>query len=170
MCQWLPIYGMSRDLVASVMATFASVFPEVLVFESAEGYDLLLIGSQEAVTLSAEGMQSRWRNDDLRRELASIGIRDGVDMIGRFLMGTSGVRSFSAGAVYNTDDNGYVEFRAPLSLHLKTAEANDRALSESSEGVLPHLSPEMLDQSLRAALAARFELRGKRELAGGLVP
>ncbi len=168
MCQWLPIYGMSGGLVASVMATFAQVFPQVMVFESVEGFDLLLIGSQKKFALDPREIQRRWQQRELREELAGIGIRRGVDLVARFLMGTVGVRAFSQGAVINSDDNGYLEFEAPKSLHLRTAERNDRALSLASEGINRYLRGGVWTEVDRERLRAGFEARGEDRLKGML--
>ncbi len=164
MCQWLPIYGMSTELVSSVMKTFHSVFPHVLVFESIEGFDLLMIGSFDAVSLDPRKMESRWGNLELQRELTSIGITKGVDLIGRFILGAQGLERFSSSGVINTDDNGYLEFRAPLDLHLKTAGLNDRLLSQATEGIGPYLNIEEFSKFDQHRLIERFKDRKEQRL------
>jgi len=162
MCQWLPIYGMTQDLVASVMATFAKAFPHILVFESVEGFDLLLIGSKRPLLLHPKKMEMRWVSPDLREELAAIGIESGVDLAGRFLMGKEGIRRFSPYAVVNTDDNGYIEYGAPRALHLRTANRNNASLSKASEGIASYLDSDGWGDAekvrLRKALLHRNEL------------
>ena len=170
MCQWLPIYGMSRTLVGSILKTFASVFGHVLVFESVEGYDLLLIGSEGNIYLHPDLTSSRWTSPLLKRELAEIGLNRGIDLLGRFLMGPEGIARFAGEAPLNTDDNAFVEFRAPLSLHQRTAEMNDRILSKSAEGILAHLGPTAKTQTYRRELAERFRNRGEDRLAEMVTP
>jgi len=170
MCQWLPIYGMSKEIVASVLKTFSSVFPHVLVFESVEHYDLLLIGSRQEIPLNGERIEARWGNKELREELGRIGIRSGLDLVAKFLMGNQGISRFAASAKKNTDDNGYVEFQAPKSLHLKTASMNDKALSQATEGILPYLQKGSVNHELRQALKYRFRLRKEFQLAEMIDP
>jgi len=171
MCQWLPIYGMSENLVASVIRTFNEVFPQIMIFESVEGFDLLLIGTDNELTLDPQKMESRWRNRELQKELAGMEIESGLDLVARFLMGREGAKKFAHGAVINTDDNGYIEFGAPRSLHLKTAGRNDARLSQSSEGLLPYLSSHLVTSTnARVALANRLRWRGETRLARMMEP
>jgi len=164
MCQWLPIYGMSPELVASVMKTFHGVFPHLLVFESIEGFDLLMIGSFEGIRLDPREIESRWKSEELISELRSIGIENGVDLVGKFILGTQGSRAFSSSARINTDDNGYLEFRAPLDLHLKTAGTNDRLLSQATDGISAYLETGNLSPQDRLNLGQLFRRRGESRL------
>lgn len=168
MCQWLPIYGMTGELVASVMRTFASVFPHVMVFESIEGYDVLMIGSMTPRLLDPKKLESRWKNAALRKSLAAIGIRSGLDLVGRFTMGKAGIRRFVGNAPENTDGNGFVEFRAPQALHLRTAAQNNRKLSRASVGFEDYLETSKLTRVqidlLREQLLKRGETQAAKEL------
>jgi spermidine synthase len=163
MCQWLPIYGMSKVVVASILKTFQEVFPQVLVFESVENYDLLLIGSTTRISLDPRRFEHRWKNEALKKELGLIHISSGWDLIGKFLMGEEGVASVSSGAVINTDQNGYVEYRAPLSLHLRTASSNSHWLSEATEGITPYLWNNVSHRE-KNELSVRFRERGEERL------
>ncbi len=164
MCQWLPIYGMTRALVASIIHTFHSVFPQIMIFESVEGYDLLLIGSNDPIYLSSRHLEERWNRDELRKELGDIGISRGIDLAGRFLMGNQGAREFGEAATINRDGNGYLEFQAPISLHLRTADENHTFLVSASEGILPYLVSEERTTDIQDALAERFFRRGDTRL------
>jgi spermidine synthase len=168
MCQWLPIYGMSFELVASVMKTFASVFPHAMLFESQEGSDVLLVGSESPLLLDAARIEERWSSQKLRADLRSIGILSGLDLVARFRMGQKGIARLAEGAVMNTDDNGYLEYGAPLSLHLRTARRNNRLLSDFSEGIGDYLAPSMRTDVIRSGLAGRFAARGEPRLGESL--
>jgi len=83
-------------------------------------------------------------------------------------MGKEGIRKFSRLSVVNTDDNGYVEFRAPKTLHLKTAQENDRLLSISSDGFALHLDPRTKSEKMMEGLRKRLINRGEPLLAGSV--
>jgi len=51
-CQWLQIYEMRPEEVATLVATFSTAFPEVYVFRSSTG-DLVLLGGLEPFNLDA---------------------------------------------------------------------------------------------------------------------
>jgi len=165
MCQWLPIYGMSTDLIQSVLKTFSSTYPNVLVFESVEGFDLLLIGSEDKILLHPDFLDRRWVDERLQKELESVQIHSGIDLMARFLMGTQGVKKFSKNAMLNTDDNGFLEFGAPRALHLKTAQENNHLLSLSSDGFMNYIHPDARTTEIKLALIQRLQRRGELKLA-----
>ncbi|MFH1262255.1 MAG: hypothetical protein V1495_02255 [Pseudomonadota bacterium] len=168
MCQWLPIYGMAHELVASVMRTFADVFPHVLVFESIEGYDLLMLGSFEPIRMQPHAVDSRWTSGELRKELEGIRITTGLDLIGRFTMAEKGIRQFAGDVSLNTDDNGLLEYGAPKSLHLRTAKENNARISRSSAGFEGYLDRSILGRDeigrLREKVLQRHEIHLAEEL------
>lgn len=168
MCQWLPIYGMSHDLVASVLKTFSDVFPHVLVFESIEDYDLLMIGAGSAPRLDPGRIESRWRDPALKKELARIRIFSGLDLVGRFAMGKKGIRRFAGNVPLNTDTNGLLEFGAPKSLYLRTAKENGALLSQASAGFEGYLEKGGLTREDLLKLKAKMEQRGEIHLAEAL--
>jgi spermidine synthase len=113
--QWLQTYQIAGGTFRSILATFQSVFPEVLVFRS-YGTDLILVGSRRPLSLDMSTMEQRLLDPLVRREMNRIGIRRPEDLMAHFLTGPQDVRRFASGAPINTDDNMLVEFRAPVDL------------------------------------------------------
>lgn len=138
MCQWLPIYGMSDDLVDSVLHTFAGVFPAVAAFESVEGFDILLLGSDRPLVLDPRAIGRHW-NPAVRAAMERIHLPTPADLAGTFLL--SAPFDFAALPVRNTDDYAFVEYRAPRTLHLKTSPGNHQRLRAMSRGIEEHLPP-----------------------------
>ncbi len=115
--QWLQIYEISPLSVRSILASLSSVFPHVMVFRpSPHLTDLLLVGSKRPLNLDWNRLSGWLERPRVRRELGRIGIRSVSDLLVRFLTNEEGVKTYCAGAPRNTDDNAFVEFRAPKDL------------------------------------------------------
>lgn len=123
--QWLQIYQLSTESLRSVLATFRSVFPHVMVFRvkgAVDGKDLILVGSRQPLTLAhtAERMQ----NERVAKELARININSPGDLEDWFICDETQLGPAVETATINTDDNMRVENRAPREAFLPMTEAN----------------------------------------------
>ncbi len=111
-CQWLQTYEVDAETVRTVVATLASVFPAVEIWQTEVG-DLILVGSAAPVSIDADAMRKRiaqepfrsalayaWRASDLEGLLAHFVARDGF---ARHVLEGEGTR-------VNTDDRNLVEF------------------------------------------------------------
>ncbi len=97
MCQWVQLYGMGPEEFRGVVRTFRSVFPEVWLFETIQGSDVLLIGGVSTLP------------PDLPLEPT---------------LDPEGVRRLAGVGWLNTDDHPRVEWNAPRWLHYDTASTN----------------------------------------------
>lgn len=123
--QWLQIYQLSTESLRSVLATFRSVFPHVMVFRvqgAARGKDLILVGSRQPLTL--DYARPALQNERVQRELARINIKSAEDLAAWFVCDESQLDPAIQGATINTDDNMNVENRAPREAFLPLTEAN----------------------------------------------
>ncbi|HET9478706.1 MAG TPA: fused MFS/spermidine synthase, partial [Pyrinomonadaceae bacterium] len=112
--QWVQIYQLSTESLRSVLATYHKVFPHVLVFRvagSSRGKDLLLIGSNER--LSLDGLSQRLLDQRVAAELARVNIRSEADVRSWFVCDESRLGPAVAGARINTDDNMHIETTVP---------------------------------------------------------
>lgn len=113
--QWVQMYEMAPERIGSILKTFASVFPQVLVFSAhRDSNDLLLVGSASPIrihwgTLAASF--DRWRSD-----LAVADLHRPEDLIGLMLLGEKEIHAGTGGLELNTDDNALIEFGAPRDL------------------------------------------------------
>jgi spermidine synthase len=92
--QWVQIYQLSTESLRSVLATYKSVFPHVLVFRYVgenKGKDLLLVGSRKPLTVDH-----------------MIG-----DVRSWFVCDETKLGPAVAGAKINTDDNMHIEMTVP---------------------------------------------------------
>jgi spermidine synthase len=123
--QWVQIYQLSIESLRSVLATYKSVFPHVLVFRvegEAKGKDLILVGSRQPLTL--ERVEERMQDARVAQELSRIKINSPSDLESWFVCDETRLSPALEGAVINTDDNMRVENRAPREAFLPVMETN----------------------------------------------
>jgi spermidine synthase len=132
--QWLQTYQLSTESLRTVLATYQSVFPHVLVFRvagAAKGKDLILVGSRQPLTLARFG--ERMQDERVAKELARIQINAPQDLESWFVCDETQLAAAVEGAVINTDDNMRVENRAPREAFLPMMEANAAWVEKLSE-------------------------------------
>src|SRR5262249_50335501 len=111
--QWLQTYQISVETFRTILATFQSVFPEVLVFQSPGTPDCILVGSRRSLRIDLRQLHPPWADDGVPPELGRVGIDRPEHVLATLLLGPDGVRAAIQGASLNTDDNMRVEFGAP---------------------------------------------------------
>jgi len=168
-CQWLQTYHLPTDDMRSIISAFRSAFPHVLLFETFEGTDLLLLGSARPLALDLTRMDTRIAELRVRIDLARIDIGSAADVLPLFRLGSAEVDRVVEGAPRNTDDNARVEFSAPRALHSDTLGGNVAYLERFVADPLDYLaagpdSPEGLDR-LRLDLALAWARRGNMKRA-----
>jgi spermidine synthase len=132
--QWLQTYQLSTESLRTVLATYQSVFPHVLVFRvagAAKGKDLILVGSRQPLTLAR--IAERMQDERVAKELARIQINAPQDLESWFVCDETQLAAAVQGAVINTDDNMRVENRAPREAFLPMLEANAAWVEKLSE-------------------------------------
>jgi len=168
-CQWVQNYYLSTADLRSVIAAFQSAFPEVLLFETVDGVDLLLLGSQEPLRIDLEKLDRKVAELDVRMDLARVGMSSAVDILTTFRLGDREVRRLVRNAPRNTDDNARVEFNAPKSMGAETIGPNISLLRQFGGDIFDYIEPPVDDPArrdeLRLALAERMYDRGDFDLA-----
>lgn len=155
--QWIQMYGMDREDLLSLLKTFSSVYPHVLVYASIDYADLVVVGSESSLDISADAATRALERHGLTQDLGRIGIYSYVEMASLLIMDGASINEISSGIPLNTDDNMIIEYSAPLNLHRETQEENfEMLLSNSSipEDALGR-SPELWLQ-----LARIYQFRG----------
>jgi hypothetical protein len=123
--QWVQIYQLSTESLRSVLATYRSVFPHVMMFRvggQAQGKDLILVGSRAPLSLAP--VAERMKEPRAAVELARIQIKTEADLRDWYICDETQLGPAVAGAVINTDDNMHIENRAPREAFLPLMEAN----------------------------------------------
>ena len=110
--QWVQIYQLSTESLRSVLATYHSVFPHVLVFRvGGRGKDLLLIGSNTPMNL--DRLSERLGDQRMASELARVNLKSEADVRAWFVCDESRLGPAVVGAKINTDDNMHIETTVP---------------------------------------------------------
>jgi spermidine synthase len=123
--QWVQMYGMDGRDLESVIRTFCTVYPNVLLFSTIQEADLVMIGSDEPLHMTADlAEQLVGRNVGIEAEMTAIGVHDGYDLLSHYLFDRDIAMDMTIGVPLNTDDNLLVEFSAPKNLHRETSGEN----------------------------------------------
>jgi len=160
--QWVQLYGMSPDDLRSLLATFADVYPHVLLFATIEDADLVLLGSEAPLVPSVDAARRLLDlHPKVADELRLVGIKEPHDVLTFYQFGREDMIELAGDIEFNTDDNMRVEYSAPRHLHSETSEDNFLMLLPKSQAV------EIAGVEDNLRLAEAYERRG--ELVRALV-
>ncbi len=126
--QWVQMYGMDDADLKSLLATFAEVYPHMIVYATIEDADLVLVGSDSPLEPSPAAAARLLQHPRVAEELAVVDITEPMDLVALFQMDRDSVLDLSERAPLNTDDNMLIEYSAPLHLHVDTSHDNFRLL------------------------------------------
>lgn len=116
-CQWAQLYELSQTNVKSLLKSFSSVFPYSYVFAAEHrSSDVLLIASPRPLPLDVQRLAQNFADPRLKAELLRAGISRPEEILADLLLVPDELPAYTAGATLNTDDNAYIEFRAPRDL------------------------------------------------------
>ena len=120
MCQWFNLYAASVKETDMVLHTFFTAFPEGSVWMSSYG-DLLLIGSNEKLTLDPERLRARWEsNPEIQSDFYNIGLFEPENLFGQYLFSREDFMKSDRSKLFNTDDKPALEYSAPFNLYRPT--------------------------------------------------
>lgn len=128
LCQWVQIYSLTPENLRSMLGTFRSVFPHVLVFAVGESTDLIVLGSDSSIPMDYMALQERMSDLPTAMDLARVGVRRPEEILSHVYIATPVLDEYVKGAVLNTDDNALIEFSAPLSIYSETIRANQHEI------------------------------------------
>ena len=109
--QWLNLYNMSPEVLASILKTFYTVFPHGAVFTNLHDDELILIGSQAPVVFDLEKVQQLMKNPRIAREVSGIPLTSATDLVAHLTLSREDALAFSKDAPINSDRNAYGELR-----------------------------------------------------------
>ena len=122
-CQWGHLYNMGEADLATLLSTFADVFPRARIFMISEA-DILIVSGEQKTALNPRRIKTL--KEGPRRDLASLKI------LPEILLAIPTVELLDLvwlrDAKRHTDDAPVLDFSAPLSIHAQTAAANRHRL------------------------------------------
>lgn len=174
--QWVQLYGMDREDLRSLLATFSDVYPHVILYTTIVDADLVLVGSEAPIEQRIEvvdAMTTRWPR--VGEEFEAIGLEASIDVMATYLMDRDRLREMAGVVDRNTDDNMRVEYSAPMNLHRETSDHNVALLlrhammppsMDDDPVALARLASAYLsredDERSRQAIAAAMSLQAER--------
>jgi spermidine synthase len=127
-CQWMPMYRISKTSFDVAFRTFSSVFPNAS-FWYVRGHGLF-VATQAPFQIDFKSLDERIQNAAVKSDLDSIAIPDAAHLLAHLLMGPEQIAQYLAGIpsnLINTDDNAYLEYHTPFEL-LESTKAILKAL------------------------------------------
>jgi spermidine synthase len=132
--QWLPLYDGDMETVKSVLATFFSAFPDGTVWSNHtenRGYDLVLLGQAEPMTIDVDALQNRLERPDYKNvvvSLRSVGFRSALDVLATYFGRASDLQPWLEGAQLNLDRNLRLQYLAGFEINADASEDLYQAL------------------------------------------
>jgi len=122
--QWVNLFNMDVETLGSIFAAFYQVFPRGVVFALPRSGDLLLFGSDQALSLDYQRTASLLSQDQVQHALGSAGVKRPGDILRYFLFTRAEALKVAADAEANSDLNLISEARlAALYLGVRQGEA-----------------------------------------------
>jgi spermidine synthase len=138
--QWLPLYELTPENLASVVRTFQQHFEHTMLWRA--HFDAVMVGSNSPFEIDELALDQRISEPAIAEDLKRVNMGSAVDLLSYFMMGTESMRRFGKDGTLNTDNHLYLEFSAPFSIADSQAMAvNVDALATHRESLLPYLRP-----------------------------
>jgi len=163
LCQWAHTYEMSRADVASIVGTFASVFPQGTAWLVGES-DLLLIGTNGAYIESRlAAVAGRSRLGRIPSLLSDLGMMSSTSfvLLSQFAGGPAQMAAIAQGATLQSDDRMALEFSAVRAMYAPSSDDNAAAIRAL---LRDRQRPPLVASILKDADAASWTSRGSAEL------
>lgn len=163
-CQWLPLYGMTPEALASGLATLRGAFPYVAAWRW--DTDLLLVASAEPLTMDWNRLEGLLQEGPVAGDLAARGLAHVPDLLALRVGGSGGLDRLARGARRHTDDRPVLEYVSPRALHDPALGARNAALLEGAwedSGRWLTVPPPARKWLVRALLAAGRPEAAERE-------
>ena len=120
--QWVPLYESDLPAVKSEMATFFDVFPNGTVWDnddSGAGYDIVLLGTVEPLTIDLDRIQGRWQREPAAAQsLKEVEFGTILALFATYGGQAADLRPWLAGAQINTDRNLRLQYLAGMAADL----------------------------------------------------
>jgi len=130
--QWFHIYEMDDATLNLVLRTFASVFPNMEIWDLGDA-DVILLGSKQPWKTSPEVYKSTFQLDVPRRELASIGLLTPESVLTRQFASQSTAFAVPGAGPVQSDDHPILEYEAPRAFYMYQRRLGVQQLPEYDE-------------------------------------
>jgi hypothetical protein len=115
-CQWIQFYELSNDTLNAMLNTMADHFKNISLFFY--NGDLICVASDQPLVMQdGRRVPERLSRDDVKKTMEKIQINNGFDLFVGYLASFPEDAAIYASHQRNTDDNLWLEFRAPLEMY-----------------------------------------------------
>ena len=116
-CQWIQTYSVSPATLSTVFRTVATTFPKGQLFYVESSGDLIILAAPDReLNLDRAAMSAAFSRPAVAQDFARIGVRSIQDVLGAYRGRLDRVAREAGPGPINTDDNSWLEHRAPLDL------------------------------------------------------
>jgi hypothetical protein len=161
-CQWVQCYQTSPSTLHAVFRTLATRFPHGQLFFVDGSADLIILASPDRdVPIPLDRLEAGFALEPVARDLARVGVASVADLLRYYRGRLERVAADAGPGPINTDDNAWLEHRAPFDL--LSGEGSDpelawspqvaRDLAASIEGDSARVSAVLNEAAERAAAA-----------------
>ena len=160
-CQWIQTYEISAATRQAMLHTLTGVFPYVTVF-SIDG-DLICLAANEPLQGSVEDMVERLSVESVAQSLARIQMQEPLDVFASaYAQFPTQAEPFSS-TMRNTDDNLWLEYRAPVEMYRGTNEplapADDKVYRQILDGFFGDVEGEAVLARAARSIVHRYPER-----------
>jgi len=163
--QWAHTYSISDDDLRSIVATFASVFPDGSAWLVAES-DLLLVGATGPIVALEHGISAAWSRPGVAADLAEAAVRDPFSVLSLYVAGGGELQNYAGDALVQTDDRLLLEYSAPRTIYGFFQRANVERLRDVERSAR---QPQAVARARAEATPAEWRNRGLMQLKAGAV-
>lgn len=114
-CQWIQDYEVSDETRNAMLNTLADVFPSIHLFH--QKGDLIVVASNGPVRVAPPELAKRHDLPGVKKTLGRLNIKTPFEFFIGYLASFPEDRPLYASPYRNTDDNLWLEFRAPLEMY-----------------------------------------------------
>ena len=157
LCQWAHTYDISTSDLQSIVATFASVFPDATLWLIGDG-DVLLVGSNAPLEPRLEHVGAGWERPAVAADLASVGVTGPFQVLSLFVAHGARLAQWAADAPIQSDNRAALEFSGPASALGRGRADNAEILRGIAEGA--GARPVAVERALATATSDAWRDRG----------
>jgi len=169
---WMPLGGMSPDVFACAMKTFAQVFPEMTIWfmNNEPTHYLLLLGTRQPLRINVGRMIERISRPDIAADLQEVSLTQPERILASFLEAAPALERDWARAPLNTESFPYLEFECPkYGYNEEPLVTNLESLRKRRSSVIPYLEdaaehPDFIERLKNFERATDAILEGHRHL------
>jgi spermidine synthase len=170
-CQWVQCYQTSPATLRTIFRTLATRFPKGQLFFVDGSADLVILASPDReIGLDLDQLGKWFGDEKVAKNLARVGVSSLPDLMRYYRGRLDRVAREADGGPINTDDNGWLEHKAPFDLLAGTTSEGEMAWSPD---VAADLAASITSDRTRAAevlaeAAARAKAAGNEGATMGL--